>query len=156
MVTFEIARDVPHPVAETWRRLTTWERHADAVPWTRVIVTTPPPTGVGTVFVARSGPAGPRLGRLRVDDPMEVTRWRPPRDGTDGRPCTAAMCRLDKRGRTVLGWAEIDVRPQAAGSRVVWREELRVRGMPRFLDPALGAVARRVFGRAVDRLLAEA
>lgn len=153
MVTFEIVRDTPHPVAETWRRLTTWERHSDAVPWTRVVVTTPPPTGVGTVFVARSGPAGRRLGRLGVDDPMEVTRWRPPEDGTAVAATAIATCRLDKRGRTVLGWAEIEVRPHATGSRVVWREELGVRGVPRFLAPVLGALARRVFGRTVDRLL---
>jgi hypothetical protein len=164
MALFRVVRDVPLPVEESWRRLTAWERHADAVPWTRVTVTTPPPTRVGTVFVARSGPAqsrlgrrgrgaavlrGAGLGRIVVPDPMEVTVWRPPVDGAAGD------CRLVKRGRTVLGWAEIEVRPRAAGSVVVWREELRLRGVPRFADPVLAAVARLVFGRAVDRLLRE-
>src|SRR5258708_29242872 len=51
---------------ESWRRLTDWPRHAAVVPLTRVTVRTPPPTGEGTVFVARSG-----VGPLVFDDPME-------------------------------------------------------------------------------------
>src|SRR3712207_7122146 len=62
--------------SEAWRRLTAWPRHGEAVPLTRVTVTTPPPTGEGTMVVARTG-----LGTLSFDDPMEVTVWRPPGDG---------------------------------------------------------------------------
>jgi hypothetical protein len=99
---------------------------------------------VGTVFVARSG-----VGPLAFDDPMEVTVWQPPKGETGGR------CRLVKHGSLVTGWAEIEVRPHGAGaSRVVWREDLRVRGLPTFLDRPLALVARRMFGRAVDALLA--
>ncbi|MER6107832.1 SRPBCC family protein [Streptomyces hirsutus] len=143
MATFHLQRTAPLPLDEAWRRLTEWPRHGAAVPLTRVTVTTPPPTGEGTVFVARSG-----LGPVAFDDPMEVTVWQPPVDGSPG------LCRLEKRGRLVRGWAEIEVRPGPGGrTRVLWREDLRVRFLPGFCDPALRAVSRTVFGRAVNTLL---
>ncbi|MET7479768.1 SRPBCC family protein [Streptomyces sp. NPDC005648] len=143
MVNFLLERTVPLPLAEAWRRLTEWHRHGEVVPLTRVTVLTPPPTGEGTVVVARSG-----LGPFAFDDRMEVTVWRPPTDDGPG------MCRLEKRGRVVRGWAEIEVRPGPGGrSRVVWREELGVRWLPGLFDPVLERAARLVFGRAVNRLL---
>ncbi|WAX77223.1 SRPBCC family protein [Streptomyces sp. KMM 9044] len=143
MATFHLQRTAPLPLDEAWRRLTEWPRHGAAVPLTRVTVTTPPPTGEGTVFVARSG-----LGPVAFDDRMEVTVWRPPAGGSPG------LCRLEKRGRVVRGWAEIEVRPGPGGrTRVLWREDLRVRFLPGFCDPALRAVSCRVFGRAVNTLL---
>nr|WP_237528174.1 MULTISPECIES: SRPBCC family protein [unclassified Streptomyces] len=133
------------PAAEAWRRLTAWERHGDVVPLTRITVGTPPPTHVGTVFVARSA-----LGPVGFDDVMEVVEWCPPDGASPGR------CRLEKRGSFVTGWAEIEVYPATSGpgSTVVWREDLRVRGLPSLCDGVLSSVARRMFGRAADRLLA--
>ncbi|GEC03958.1 hypothetical protein SSP24_16130 [Streptomyces spinoverrucosus] len=143
MATFLLERTAPLSPPEAWRRLTDWPRHGDVVPLTRVTVLTPEPTHEGTVFVARSG-----LGPLAFDDRMEVTVWQPPTDDAPGR------CRLDKRGRVVRGWAEIEVRPGPGGrAHVVWREELRVRLLPPFLDGALERAARSVFGRAANRLL---
>ncbi|KUN21911.1 Immediate-early protein 2 [Streptomyces antibioticus] len=143
MVTFLIERTVPLPRAETWRRLTEWPRHGDVVPLTRVTVETPGPTAVGTVFVARTG-----VGPLGFDDRMEVTVWRPPTEETAG------FCRLEKRGRVVIGWAEIEVGAGPGGrSRVVWREELGVRFLPGVFDPLVRAASRWLFGRAVNRLL---
>ncbi|MEV0634473.1 SRPBCC family protein [Streptomyces sp. NPDC050619] len=143
MVDFILERTAPLSLDEAWRRLTQWPRHGDTVPLTRVTVVTSPPTGAGTVFVARSG-----IGPLAFDDRMEVTVWRPPTDGLPG------LCRLEKRGRVVTGWAEIEVRSGPGGrTRVLWREELRVRLLPGFFDPVLRAGARSVFGRAVNDLL---
>ncbi|MBY8882985.1 SRPBCC family protein [Actinacidiphila acidipaludis] len=186
MALFEIERVTPLPPAEAWRRLTTWERHSATVPLTRITVRTPPPSGTGTLFVARTG-----VGPIGFDDPMEVVEWEPDR-----------YCRLRKTGRVVTGWAEIEVRPlggtapvtgtpwsiapagpgssgpsapaassdaggQAGapgeqapgegdaptGTVVRWREELRVRGVPRALDPVTVAAGRFIFGRALDTLL---
>jgi hypothetical protein len=143
VVTFLIERTAPLPLPEAWRRLTEWPRHGEVVPLTRVTVLTPTPTGEGTVFVARTG-----FGPLAFDDRMEVTVWRPPTDDEPG------LVRLEKRGRVVRGWAEIEVRPGPGGrSRVVWREELAVRLLPRLFDPLLLRASRRMFGRAVNRLL---
>ncbi|RSS89157.1 SRPBCC family protein [Streptomyces sp. WAC05292] len=131
------------PPGEAWRRLTDWERHGTQVPLTRTTVETPPPTGVGTRFTARTG-----VGRLTFDDPMEVVSWRPPSDGREG------TVRLVKRGRVVLGWAEIEVRPmEGGGAEVLWREDLRVRGFGRPFDPLVAAAGRLLFGRALVRLL---
>ncbi|MFE7645259.1 SRPBCC family protein [Streptomyces phaeoluteigriseus] len=144
MVTFQFERTAPLPLDEAWRRLTEWTRHGDVVPLTRVTVVTPGPTREGTVFVARSG-----IGPFAFDDRMEVTVWCPPDD--DGGP---GLCRLEKRGRTVRGWAEIEVRPGPGGrTRVIWREELRPRLVPSLFDPLVRPVARTVFGRAANRLL---
>jgi hypothetical protein len=113
------------------------------VPLTRVTVTPAAPTREGTVVVARSG-----LGPLAFDDRMEVTVWRPPADGEPG------LCRLEKRGRVVTGWAEIEVRPGPGGrTRVLWREELGVRLLPAAFDRLLAGAARYVFGRALNALL---
>ena len=146
MVDFSLERTAPLPRDEAWRRLTEWPRHADVVPLTRISVDPPGPTREGTVVVARSG-----VGPLGFDDRMEVTVWRPPADGEPG------LCRLDKRGRVVRGWAEIEVRPGPGGrTRVLWREELRVRFLPAFCDRPLEWAARTVFGRAVNGLLRRA
>jgi hypothetical protein len=144
VVLFLLERLTALPADRAWQRLTDWPRHAGVVPLTRVTVRTPPPTGQGTVFVARSG-----VGPLAFDDPMEVTVWQPPEGESGGK------CRLVKHGSFVTGWAEIEVHPHGAdASRVVWREDLRVRRLPGFFDRPLGLVARRMFGRAVDGLLA--
>jgi hypothetical protein len=143
VVTFLLERTAPLPIDEAWRRLTEWPRHADTVPLTRITVVTDPPTREGTLLVARTG-----IGPLAFDDPMEVTVWHPPSDGEPGR------CRLVKRGRVVRGWAELEVRPGPGGrTRVLWREELRLRWLPPLFDRPLAAAGRAVFGRAVNGLL---
>ncbi|NBE55520.1 SRPBCC family protein [Streptomyces boluensis] len=144
MPEFRIARRTPLAPAEAWRRVTDWPRHAAQVPLTRTVVLTPPPTGLGTRFVARTG-----IGRFRFDDPMEVTEWQPPGSGAEfGR------YRLLKTGTFLTGWAEIEVRPLGTGSYVVWREDLRVSRLPRFLDPATAHAGRAVFGYALRKVLA--
>ncbi|CAM5262362.1 SRPBCC family protein [Streptomyces coeruleorubidus] len=143
MANILLERTVPLPLDEAWRRITLWPRHGEVVPLTAVRVDPPGPTRVGTLVVARSG-----AGALAFDDPMEVTVWQPPEDGAPG------MCRLEKRGRVVLGWAELEVRPGPGGrTRVVWREEIRVRLLPSLFDGVVRRSARYVFGRALNRLL---
>ncbi|MFF3326851.1 SRPBCC family protein [Streptomyces sp. NPDC002889] len=142
MTPFRITRATHLPADVCWRRVTDWPAHAAQVPLTSITVTTPAPLGVGTAFVARSA-----IGRRGFDDPMEVVRWEPPAPGRAG------VCRLEKRGRVILGWAEIEVLSAGRGSVVVWTEELRIRPLPRLLDPLVARVGRAVFGRALDGLL---
>ncbi|MCX4553390.1 SRPBCC family protein [Streptomyces sp. NBC_01387] len=144
MTGFRIERFSALSPDEAWHRLTRWELHAAHVPLTRIRVVTPGPAGTGTGFVARTG-----LGRVGFDDPMEVVRWEPPVPGRAG------VCRLEKRGRVVLGRAEIEVIPTDTGCRVVWREELRIAGLPRMFDGLTAWSGRLLFGRAVAGLLRE-
>ncbi|MFI5804697.1 SRPBCC family protein [Streptomyces sp. NPDC051561] len=140
MALFRIADRTPLAPAEAWRRLTAWERHAAQIPLTRITVTHGNPTRQGTRLVARTG-----IGRLGFDDPMEVTVWEPP-----------YHCRLEKHGRVVTGWAEIDVREEpdgGSGARVLWTEDLRLRGLPRVCDPLLARAGKVVFGRAMRAML---
>lgn len=63
----------------------------------------------------------------------------------------SGLCRLEKRGRVVRGWAELEVHPGPGGrARVIWRETLRCPLVP---EPLLGVAARSMFGRALNRLL---
>ncbi|SHG76507.1 Polyketide cyclase / dehydrase and lipid transport [Jatrophihabitans endophyticus] len=145
MRTFVLTQDSPHAPAEAWRRITDWPAHGRWVPLTTIAVTTPAPDGegVGTVFTARTA-----VGPLGFDDPMEVVAWRPPSGTTPGR------CRLEKRGRVMLGWAEITVEPHRDGSRTTWTEAARPRGLPRVADRLAAVTGRLLFGRVLRRLLA--
>ncbi len=131
MALIEIVREVPLPQSESWSRLTDWPRHGDFVPLTTITLT---PNG----FNARTG-AGP----LAFDDPMDIVTWDEP-----------SFCRLEKRGRRVTGWAELSVESTPSGSRVTWREDIHVRGMPRLAGGLTKASSRRLFGRVIDGLLA--
>lgn len=142
MTAFRISRAVTLPAERVWQRVTDWPAHATGVPLTAISVLTPPPAGVGTLFLARTG-----IGPAGFDDPMEVVRWEPPEGDRAGR------CRLEKRGRVITGWAEIEVTPQGSGAVVVWVEELRIRPLPRLFDPVVVRVGRLVFARALDGLL---
>lgn len=131
MALIEIVREVDLIPAESWKRLTDWEAHGRFVPLTRIT-----PTERG--FVARTG-----VGPVGFDDPMDVVEWREP-----------SFCRLEKRGRRVTGWAELGVEPLGTGSRVTWREDIHVRGLPRAFDGLTRASSTRLFSRVIDGLLA--
>lgn len=130
MSQFEVVREVGLSAEEAFARVTDWARHGEHVPLTEV---TPFPGG----FVARTG-----IGPLAFDDPMEVTVWDPPRH-----------CRIEKRGRVVTGWAEIDVEPLDIGCRVVWREVAHTTGVPAAFGRVEAAAGQALFSRVLDRLL---
>ncbi|NGO06307.1 SRPBCC family protein [Streptomyces sp. HC44] len=142
MALFQIQRRTLLPAPEAWQRVTDWRRHGAYVPLTRITVTPAEPVRPGTVVLARTG-----IGPLAFNDPMEIVRWEPPTDDTPG------FCRLEKRGSVVLGWAEIEVRTRGGGSQTTWREEARLRGLPRLFDAPTAWGGRLVFGRAVSELL---
>ncbi|MFJ3218031.1 SRPBCC family protein [Kitasatospora sp. NPDC086801] len=152
MARFVLTRRSPLPPAVCWERLTAWPRHGDRVPFTRVTVVRGSGRRAGDAILARTV-----IGPFRFDDPMEIVDLTAPAAGRDG------LCRLEKRGRPVLGWAELRVRAlgQDAGetsgwSEVTWTEELRVGHLPGLLDPLVARAGRLVFGRVLDRLLGQA
>lgn len=130
MPLITITRDVALSPQDAWDRLTDWPRHGDFVPLTTIRKSE-------KGFVARTG-----VGALGFDDPMEIVEWQPPHH-----------CRLEKRGKVVLGWAELRVEDHGEFSRVFWTEEIRVRGLPRVFDGLTQAAGMRLFGRVLDGLL---
>lgn len=131
MALIEIVRDVHLSQDEAWSRLTDWRRHGDFVPLTTIGLTR-------SGFVARTG-----VGPVAFDDPMDIVAFEPP-----------SFCRLEKRGRVVTGWAELRVTPAGASTRVIWREDIHVTGLPRLADGLTRMSSRRLFGRVIDGLLA--
>ncbi|MEV7939580.1 SRPBCC family protein [Kitasatospora sp. NPDC088264] len=151
MACFVLTRRSPLPPAVCWERLTAWPRHGDRVPFTRVTVVRGGGGQAGDAILARTV-----IGPFRFDDPMEIVGLAAPAPGRDG------LCRLEKRGRLVLGWAELRVRApgqdtgqtgETGGSEVTWTEELRVARLPAALDPLVARAGRLVFGRVLDQLL---
>ncbi len=135
MTQFEIVRVVALDPSEAWARLTQWERHGDYVPLTTIRRT-------DTGFLARTG-----IGRVGFDDPMDIEEWTEP-----------SYCKLVKTGRLVTGWAELEVEPHdsaefTGGSRVVWREDISVRGVPRFAAGLVRRSSEALFARVLDGVL---
>ncbi|WP_042364151.1 hypothetical protein [Streptacidiphilus neutrinimicus] len=145
MATFLLLRTVPLTPDACFARLTDWSRHGERVPFTRVSAARGSGRATGDVILART-----TLGPLGFDDPMEIVTFEPPDAGRAG------LCRLEKRGRVVRGWAEFRVRPASGnvgGAQAIWVEEIRVRGLPAVFDPLVAGVARLVFGRVLQALL---
>lgn len=143
MASFDVVRRTPLPVDEAWARLTDWERHGRFLPLTSVRLDGST-VGAGAAFVARTS-----IGPLGFDDPMEVTVWHPPAGGAPG------LCRVTKRGRVVVGWAQLAATAAPDGTLVHWHEEARFRAVGRLLDWPNRVLGRVAFGRLVDGLLAE-
>jgi hypothetical protein len=143
MALFEVSARTSLSADEAWRRLVDWPKHADPVPLTSIQVLTPTTSGVGSVFVARTG-----VGPVGFDDPMEVTEWVPPTDDEAG------FCRLEKRGSAVTGWAELTVAPEpGGGSTAIWREDVHVWKLPGLFDRPTAMSSRLLFGRVLRHLL---
>jgi hypothetical protein len=142
MALFVARHDSPLTAALAWDRLTDWPRHARYVPLTTITVPTPPPNGIGTLFIAHTG-----LARIGFDDPMEVTEWAPPEGPVAGR------CHLIKRGRLMLGWAELVVTPRASGCTATWTEDISVARLPKAFDPITALSSRLLFSRVLRKLL---
>lgn len=135
---FTLTRESPLPPEDLWARVAALADHAVPVPLTTTLAD-PGTPAVGWRFMVRT-----TLGPLRLDDPMVVEGWEPPR-----------RWRIRKTGR-LRGWAEAVVTPYAGGSRLAWTEELWVGdgGVLRRLTRPVGDVAGRiVFARVVDRLV---
>ncbi|MGE9809131.1 SRPBCC family protein [Janibacter sp. G1551] len=146
MTAFRVVRHIPASVSDVWARVADLRAHGDHVPLTRMVTDAGAPR-VGWAFSGITA-----LGPFRLVDAMVVTRWEPP---TAAR--ATGVLRIEKVGRLLAGWAEIEVSPHGdAGSRVVWSEELgpRQRDLARLLRVPSAAVGRRLFERVVDSLLA--
>ncbi|MGI8666371.1 MAG: SRPBCC family protein [Jatrophihabitans sp.] len=146
MASVRSVRELPADPQTVWTLITDWPAHGRWIPLTTVTLDADSPVqvGLGTRFTGRTG-----LGPAGFDDPMTVTEWQPPRAAEPGR------CRVVKRGRWLAGWAEIEVSPAGAGSRVVWTEDVSPRWTPGFAAPLVSLIGNRLFDRTISRLAAE-
>lgn len=148
MALVRSSRRINAPAVAVWNLVTDWTAHGRWIPLTVVTVVTVDPGGpaggLGTRFVGRTA-----LGPIGFDDPMTVTQWQPAVAGGSGR------CRITHQGPWVLGWAEIEVRPEPSGCTLTWVEDVRPRWTPRFADPLVSRVGKVMFDGTLRKVAAE-
>lgn len=149
MAAIEVRRSVPTPLAAVWATLTDFGAYGRWIPLTTMRADDPP-VRLGWGFAGKTG-----LGPVGFLDTMLVVRWEPPQDGQ-------ARFTVRKTGRVLRGWADarltVDPPEHAGGTGVVWREEIVPRPEPvgRLLAPLSDPVTARLFGQALDGMLAAA
>jgi hypothetical protein len=144
VASFEVVRHTHLGADEAFARLTDWPRHGQFIPLTTIQLVGLIRDAVGARFVARTS-----LGPFHFDDPMEVTYWQQPSGGSPG------VCRVDKRGRVVLGSTVITVTPSREGSVVHWQEDATIRLLGPVASWPNRVAGRRIFARVVDGLLTD-
>jgi uncharacterized protein YndB with AHSA1/START domain len=146
MADFHLTRLSAAPPATVWDVVTDFAAYGDWMPLTRMRVDAGAPR-LGWGFAGVSG-----LGRVGFSDSMLVSAWDPP--GADGH----GSFRVVKTGRLLGGWAEVVVEPEGGGTRLGWHEDVVVRPLPfkRLFAPLLTRLSERLYGRAVDAMLARA
>jgi hypothetical protein len=144
VASFEVVRHTHLGADEAFARLTDWPRHGQFIPLTTIQLVGLIREDVGARFVARTS-----LGPFHFDDPMEVTYWQQPAEGSPG------VCRVDKRGRVVLGSTVITVTPSREGSVVHWQEDATIRLLGPVASWPNRVAGRRIFGRVLDGLLTD-
>ena len=97
------------PLEMVWEAVTDWERQGDWIAFTRIQAEAGE-RGVGQRFTATTA-----VGPVGFADPIEVTRWEPPR-------------RADVRhlGKVVRGTGSFQVEPAPGGAWFTWIEELEL------------------------------
>lgn len=129
---------------EIFSRLLDLRQHDRLVPLTRVTPALPAKDiRVGLRFVARSG-----VGPVGFHDPMMVQQL--VRKGAH-EPITVLIA---KQGRVIQGLIEIEIIPTGAGSRLRWRQSVRLPWLPRSLQRGAARVLQLAYRRLLVRLLA--
>jgi hypothetical protein len=142
---FSVSIESDLAAAEAWRRVLDLRMHSQVIPLTTVrgSALSADSLTAGSRFVARTA-----VGPVGFDDAMTVEEITAPRDGAAG------VARIHKEGKVIRGSIVLRVLPVAAGSRVEWRQEIRVWRIPALFDAVVAGVARRAYAAALRRLLA--
>ena len=143
---FVVDVGTPLPPEVVWARLWDLQRHTEVIPLTTV---TTVPAGAalrsGVEFCGRTG-----LGPLGFDDTMRVTQWRPPTGNDHG------LAVVEKTGRVLGGRIRAEVTRDGSGSRIRWRQDLRLPWLPASLRPLESVAARLAapgYRQVITRLL---
>jgi hypothetical protein len=146
MSALHLVRETSAPPTVVWSVLSDFAAYGSWMPLTRMRLDPGEPRP-GWGFAGVSG-----IGPVAFADSMVVTEWVTPQEGTGAR------FRVLKTGRVLGGWAQVQVLPRGAGTRVVWDQDLTLPLLPRWrpVDAALGRAAGWLYARALDAMLADA
>lgn len=144
-VRFEVRTSFDAPPRRVWDEMVDWRGHEAWIPATRMDVPADDPTAVGSEFTAYTG-----YGPLTLEDRMRIERcsW----DETT----STGDCEVVKLGPLLRGAAGFTVKPEGAGSVVVWREDVTVPYVPGFASPVvakLGAAGFKVGMRKLAKIV---
>ncbi|MGO0577172.1 SRPBCC family protein [Ornithinimicrobium panacihumi] len=143
---FTLELHVGPPPPQAWALLWDLDRHTRHVPLTTV--------GPGAGAPAGSSPGAPlgpgaeftattRLGPVRIDDRMVVTRWEPPH-----------LAVIEKVGRPLGGQIEAALEPHGAGTLLRWHQSVSVGRIPAPLVRLALPAVREGYRQALRRIVA--
>jgi carbon monoxide dehydrogenase subunit G len=144
MTRITVSLDIPHPIDRVWDRLTDWESHSNWIPGTTVTVTKRT-NGLGTEFIGAT-----RLGPLVFDDPMTVSEFTPPTNGT-------ASCTVTKTGLVLGGTAGFTLKATGTNAtRLDWFEDVHLKPAVTFwwTAPFVFAIGTVAFRSALNKFAA--
>jgi hypothetical protein len=144
MARFGVVIESGLTAPDAWRRVLDLRMHSRVIPLTTVLgpALSADSLSAGSRFVARTA-----VGPFGFDDAMVVEAITAPREDRAG------VARIHKEGRVIRGSIRLTVTPRSQGSRVEWRQEIRVLGVPALLDHVVAAVARQAYAAVLRRLL---
>ena len=144
MARLEIRIASALPAPQAWARVLDLRAHSAVIPLTTVTGATLDAADLapGSTFVARTA-----LGPVGFDDPMTIVDVLAPTTTSAGR------AEITKTGRVVHGRVHLTVSPTEAGSEVLWRQTIRVTGVPPLADPVVSRIARAAYSRTLRALL---
>lgn len=142
--SFTIELATPLTPDEALARVLDLRAHDKVIPLTRVSPAVPAEDlRPGSVFVGRTG-----IGPLAFDDPMMIERIGALGDAGG----TGAV--IVKQGRVLQGKVNLQITPDAPGSRVRWRQDVRLPWLPGIVQPLAARVLRLGYRQVLARLLA--
>ena len=140
-VRFEVRSSFDASSRRVWDEMIDWKGHEQWIPATRVAVDPGDPTAIGATFTAFTG-----LGPLALEDRMRVERcaW--------DDAASTGDCAVEKLGPVLRGRAGFTVKPEGAGSVVVWLEDVTVPYVPQFAAPIVAKLSAAGFRLGMRKL----
>lgn len=146
--SFTVQLATPLSPDEALARVLDLRVHDKVIPFTRVSpAVSAEDLKPGSVFVARTG-----VGPLGFDDPMMIEQIGAAPDAFAGAGSTGAV--IVKQGRVLQGRVALQITPDAAGSQVRWRQDVRLPWLPALVQPLAAQVLRLGYRQVLTRLLA--
>lgn len=145
-IRFDVRTEFDASPRALWDELIDWKGHEAWIPATRVVIDSSAPgdhSAVGDTFTAFTG-----YRSIALEDRMRVERCEWDAASRSGR------CTVEKLGPVLRGRAGFTVEPRAAGSVMVWTEDVTVARIPQFLAPVIARLSALGFKLGMRKLAA--